>query len=130
MYWNGDNTEIFMTDITSCTARKVLDAKQVSAVQMVIDEYVKNIKADSISVDPLEGDLRRRIHVGHCGLPVVYIAEYTTHDDYGALRQQEIFAEEEDAWTFLKKEKEDHGATDISVLTRLIYLNSDRTVGM
>ena len=60
-------------------------------------------------------------------LPRVYIAEYTTHDDYGPLRETDVFAEEIDAWDFVLKQREE-GATDISVKPRLVYLDKDRTV--
>lgn len=57
----------------------------------------------------------------------VYIAEYTTHDDYGPLRETDVFSEEIDAWAFVLKQR-DEGATDISVKPRLVYLDKDRTV--
>lgn len=57
----------------------------------------------------------------------VYIAEYTTHDDYGPLRETDVFSEEIDAWAFVLKQREE-GATDISVKPRLVYLDKDRTV--
>ena len=57
----------------------------------------------------------------------VYIAEYTTHDDYGPLRETDVFSREEDAWAFVLKQREE-GATDISVKPRLVYLDNDRTV--
>lgn len=57
----------------------------------------------------------------------VYIAEYTTHDDYGPLRETDVFSREEDAWAFVLKQR-DEGATDISVMPRLVYLDKDRTV--
>ena len=57
----------------------------------------------------------------------VYIAEYTTHDDYGPLRETDVFSKEEDAWAFVLKQR-DEGAIDISVKPRLVYLDKDRTV--
>ena len=57
----------------------------------------------------------------------VYIAEHTTHDDYGPLRETDVFSKEIDAWDFVLKQREE-GATDISVKPRLVYLDNDRTV--
>lgn len=87
----------------------VLSSEQVEAIKLVIDRYNEEHKKP-------KQDMQR-----------VYIAEYTTHDDYGPLRETDVFSKEEDAWAFVLKQR-DEGATNISVKPRLVYLDNDRTV--
>lgn len=96
----------------------VLDSEQVRAITLVIDQHQEEIQKfkDRPKWKITEQDMQR-----------VYIAEYTTHDDYGPLRETDVFSEEIDAWAFVLKQREE-GATDISVKPRLVYLDKDRTV--
>lgn len=121
MYFDEERNEVRTEDLDfrSMTPidRLVLSSEQVKAVEMVIDHYKKENKK-------LTEDIHRQIY----GSESVYIAEYTTHDDYGSLRQQDVFAKEEDAWAFVLEQRDLEGATDISVKRRLVYLDKDRTV--
>lgn len=121
MYFDEERNEVRTEDyeFRSMTPidRLVLSSEQVKAVETVIDHYKEENKK-------LTGDIRRLIYGGNS----VYIAEYTTHDDYGSLRQQDVFANEEDAWAFVLEQRDVEGATDISVKRRLVYLDKDRTV--
>lgn len=96
----------------------VLDAEQVRAIKLVIDQHQEEIQKfkDRPKWKRTKRDMQH-----------VYIAEYTTHDAYGSLRETDVFSREEDAWAFVLKQREE-GATDISVKPRLVYLDKDRTV--
>ena len=96
----------------------VLDAEQVRAIKLVIDQHQEEIQKfkDRSKWKMTKQDMQR-----------VYIAECTTHDDYGPLRETDVFSREEDAWVFALKQR-DEGATDIAVKSRLVYLDADRTV--
>lgn len=121
MYFDEERNEVRTEDcdFRSLTPidRLVLNSEQVKAVEMVIDHYKKENKK-------LTEDIHRQVY----GRESVYIAEYTTHDDYGSLRQQYVFAKEEDAWAFVLEQRDLEGVTDISVKRRLVYLDKDRTV--
>ena len=123
MYFDEERNEVRTEDLEfrSMTPidRLVLSSEQVKAVEMVIDHYKKENKK-------LTGDIHRQIYGGNS----VYIAEYTTHDDYGSLRQQDVFANEEDAWAFVLEQRDVEGATDISVKRRPVYYDKDRTVNV
>lgn len=96
----------------------VLDSEQVRAIKLVIDQYQEGIQ---------KFNNRPKWKITKQDMQRVYIAEYTTHDDYGPLRETDVFSEEIDAWAFVLKQR-DEGATDISVKPRLVYLDKDRTV--
>lgn len=122
MYFDEERNEVRTEDyeFRSMTPidRLVLSSEQVKAVEMVIDHYKEENKK-------LTGDIHRLIYGDS-----VYIAEYTTHDDYGSLRQQDVFANEEDAWAFVLEQRDVEGATDISVKRRPVYHDKDRTVNV
>lgn len=123
MYFDEERNEVRTEDLEfrSMTPidRLVLSSERVKAVEMVIDHYKEENKK-------LTGDIHRQIYGGNS----VYIAEYTTHDDYGSLRQQDVFAKEEDAWAFVLEQRDLEGATDISVKRRPVYHDKDRTVNV
>ncbi|WP_323082177.1 hypothetical protein [Limosilactobacillus reuteri] len=111
----------------------ILDSEQVKAIQLVIENMEKQ------NTESKE-DVHKNLFIESCdsddkcqntkpNLPRIYIAEYTTHDDYGPLRETDVFSREEDAWAFVVKQREE-GATDISVKPRLVYLDKDRTVNL
>lgn len=150
MYFDKERNEVrnidSHTDFSGLTAtnKLVLTSEQVEAVKMVIDHYKKEneeakneihkntwnpdgLKMVSISIP--DDDPRWSVEVGSADLPIIYIAEYTTRDDYGPLRQQDVFVKEEDAWAFVLKQREE-GANNISVKRRLVYLDKDRTVNI
>jgi hypothetical protein len=120
MYFDEERNEVRIEDcdFRSLTPidRLVLNSERVKAIEMVIDHYKEENKK-------LTEDIHRQVY----GDNSVYIAEYTTHDDYGPLRETDVFSEEIDAWAFVLKQREE-GATDISVKPRLVYLDKDRTV--
>lgn len=123
MYFDEERNEVRTEDydFRSLTPidRLVLNSEQVKAIEMVIDRYKKENKK-------LTEDIHRQIYGGNS----VYIAEYTTHDDYGSLRQQDVFTKEEDAWAFVLEQRDVEGATDISVKHRPVYHDKDRTVNV
>lgn len=123
MYFDEERNEVRTKDcdFRSLTPidRLVLNSERVKAIEMVIDRYKKENKK-------LTEDVHRQIYGGNS----VYIAEYTTHDDYGSLRQQDVFAKEEDAWAFVLEQRDVEGATDISVKCRPVYHDKDRTVNV
>lgn len=109
----------------------ILDSEQVKAIQLVIENMEKQnteSKEDvhkNLFIESCDSDDKCQNTKGSS--PWVFIAEYTTHDDYGPLRETDVFSREEDAWAFVLKQREE-GATDISVKPRLVYLDKDRTV--
>lgn len=123
MYFDEERNEVRTNDLDfrSLTPidRLVLNPERVKAIEMVIDHYKEENKK-------LTEDIHRQIYGGNS----VYIAEYTTHDDYGSLRQQDVFAKEEDAWAFMLEQRDLEGATDISVKRRPVYHDKDRTVNV
>lgn len=123
MYFDEERNEVRTEDcdFRSLTPidRLVLNSERVKAIEMVIDHYKEENKK-------LTADTHRQIY----GRDSVYIAEYTTHDDYGSLRQQDVFAKEEDAWAFVLEQRDVEGATDISVKRRPVYHDKDRTVNV
>lgn len=129
MYFDEKRNEVIETYINPNPDldRKVviLDSEQVEAIKVVIDQYQEEIKKAKEEIHKLNDP--QRLEVNQLGRPRVYIAEYTTHDEYGPLRETDVFSKEEDAWAFVLKQR-DEGATDISVKTRLVYLDKDRTV--
>ena len=123
MYFDEERNEVRTNDLDfrSLTPidRLVLNPERVKAIEMVIDHYKEENKK-------LTEDIHRQIYGGNS----VYIAEYTTQDDYGSLRQQDVFAKEEDAWAFMLEQRDLEGATDISVKRRPVYHDKDRTVNV
>ncbi len=112
---------------------EILDSEQVKAIQLVVENMEKqNTK--------LKEGVHKHLFIESCdsddkcqnaneSSPWVFIAEYTIHDDYGPLRETDVFSREEDAWAFVLKQR-DEGATDISVKPRLVYLDKDRAVNI
>ena len=129
MYFDEKRNEVIETYINPNPDldRKVviLDSEQVEAIKVVINQYQEEIKKAKTEIHKLNSP--QRLEVNQLGRPRVYIAEYITHDDYGPLRETDVFSKEEDAWAFVLKQR-DEGATDISVKPRLVYLDKDRTV--
>ena len=131
MYFDENNNEVrnvvevFSNNnihYPSTVDKLVLSSEQIRAIEIVLEHWSERHKKDK------DKDPRENIEVNtFSGLPVVYIAEYTTHDDCGPLRETDVFSEEIDAWAFVLKQR-DEGATDISVKPRLVYLDKDRTV--
>lgn len=123
MYFDEERNEVRIEDcdFRSLTPidRLVLNSERVKAIEMVIDHYKEENKK-------LTEDIHRQVY----GDNSVYIAVYTTHDDYGSLRQQDVFAKEEDAWAFVLEQRDVEGATDISVKRRPVYHDKDRTVNV
>ncbi|MCC4508564.1 hypothetical protein LMC05_06040 [Limosilactobacillus reuteri] len=109
----------------------ILDSEQVKAIQLVVENMekqnteLKESVHKHLFIESCDSDDKCQNTQG--SLPRVYIAEYTTHDDYGPLRETDVFSKEIDAWAFVLKQREE-GATDISVKPRLVYLDKDRTV--
>ncbi|MCR1878000.1 hypothetical protein [Limosilactobacillus reuteri] len=124
MYFDKKRNEvrnIVSNLVTTPVNKLVLGSEQVEAIKMVIEHYQEeNEKAK----EEIHKNMWR---ITKPDLPRVYIAEYTTHDDYGPLRETDVFSREEDAWAFVLKQREE-GVTDISVKPRLVYLDKDRTV--
>lgn len=100
------------------------DGKDIDAIVSTVAQSVRGVNAE-ITYTKLED--RPKWKRTKQDMQRVYIAEYTTHDDYGSLRETDVFSEEIDAWAFILKQREE-GATDISVKPRLVYLDKDRTV--
>ena len=124
MYFDKKRNEvrnIVSNFVTTPVDKLVLSSEQGEAIKMVIEHYQEeNEKAK----EEIHKNMWR---ITKPNLPRIYIAEYTTHDDYGSLRETDVFSEEIDAWAFVLKQREE-GATDISVKPRLVYLDKDRTV--
>lgn len=125
MYFDKKRNEvrnIVSNFVTTPVDKLVLSSEQVEAIKMVIEHYQEENKKAKEEIH------KNMWRITEPNLPRVYIAEYTTHDDYGSLRQQDVFAKEEDAWAFVLEQRDVEGATDISVKPRLVYLDKDRTV--
>lgn len=104
----------------STVDKLVLSSEQIRAIEIVLDHWSERHKKDK------DKDPRENIEVNtSSGLPVVYIAEYTIHDNYGSLRQQDVFALESDALNFINNLD---NATAVSVKSRMVFLDKYRSV--
>lgn len=129
MYFDENNNEVrnvvevFSNNnirYPSTVDKLVLSSEQIRAIEIVLDHWSERHKKDK------DKDPRENIEVNtFSGLPVVYIAEYTTHDNYGSLRQQDVFALESDALNFINNLD---NATDVSVKSRMVFLDKYRSV--
>ena len=100
------------------------DGKDIDAIVSTVAQSVRGVNAEITYTKSEDHPKWKRTKQD---MQRVYIAEYTTHDDYGPLRETDVFSREEDAWAFVLKQREE-GAIDISVKPRLVYLDKDRTV--
>ena len=97
------------------------------AIDRIVSTVIQSAEGVGVKITYEASEDRPKWKRTEQGMQRVYIAEYTTHDDYGPLRETDVFSREEDAWAFVLKQREE-GATDISVKPRLVYLDKDRTV--
>lgn len=97
------------------------------AIDKIVSTVIQSAEGVGVKITYEQSEDRPRWKITEQDMQRVYIAEYTTHDDYGPLRETDVFSEEIDAWAFVLKQR-DEGATDISVKSRLVYLDADRTV--
>lgn len=97
------------------------------AIDRIASAVIQSAEGVRVKITYEQSEDRPKWKITEQDMQRVYIAEYTTHDDYGPLRETDVFAEEIDAWDFVLKQR-DEGATDISVKPRLVYLDKDRTV--
>lgn len=97
------------------------------AIDKIVSTVIQSAEGVGVKITYEQSEDRPKWHITEQDMQRVYIAEYTTHDDYGPLRETDVFSEEIDAWAFVLKQR-DEGATDISVKSRLVYLDADRTV--
>ena len=100
------------------------DGKDIDAI---VSTVIQSVEGVGVKITYEQSEDRPKWKITEQDMQRVYIAEYTTHDDYGPLRETDVFSEEIDAWAFVLKQREE-GATDISVKPRLVYLDKDRTV--
>lgn len=129
MYFDENNNEVrnvvevFSNNNIRCPStvdKLVLSSEQIRAIEIVLDHWSERHKKGK------DKDPRENIEVNtFSGLPVVYIAEYTTHDNYGSLRQQDVFALESDALNVINNLD---NATDVSVKSRMVFLDKYRSV--
>lgn len=54
---------------------------------------------------------------------IVFVAQYTSHDDYGPMDEISVFSRKEDAWNFVLAKKKNEGVTNISVMPRILDIN-------
>lgn len=97
------------------------------AIDKIVNTVIQSAEGVGVKITYEQLEDRPKWKITKQDMQRVYIAEYTTHDDYGPLRETDVFSEEIDAWAFVLKQR-DEGATDISVKPRLVYLDKDRTV--
>ena len=97
------------------------------AIDEIVSTVIQSAEGVGVKITYEQSEDRPKWKITKQDMQRVYIAEYTTHDDYGPLRETDVFSEEIDAWAFVLKQR-DEGATDISVKSRLVYLDADRTV--
>lgn len=97
------------------------------AIDKIVSTVIQSAEGVGVKITYETTEDRPKWKITKQDMQRVYIAEYTTHDDYGPLRETDVFSEEIDAWAFVLKQR-DEGATDISVKSRLVYLDADRTV--
>lgn len=100
------------------------DGKAIDRIASTVIQFAEGV---GVKITYEQSEDRPKWKITEQDMQRVYIAEYTTHDDYGPLRETDVFSEEIDAWAFVLKQREE-GATDISVKPRLVYLDKDRTV--
>ncbi|WP_323062293.1 hypothetical protein [Limosilactobacillus reuteri] len=96
-------------------------------IDRIASAVIQSAEGVGVKITYKQSEDRPKWKITEQDMPRVYIAEYTTHDDYGPLRETDVFSREEDAWAFVLKQR-DEGAIDISVKSRLVYLDADRTV--
>ena len=96
-------------------------------IDRIVSAVIQSAEGVGVKITYEASEDRPKWKITEQDMQRVYIAEYTTHDDYGPLRETDVFSEEIDAWAFVLKQR-DEGATDISVKPRLVYLDKDRTV--
>ncbi|MCD7123307.1 hypothetical protein [Limosilactobacillus caviae] len=99
------------------------------AIDKIVSTVIQSAEGVGVKITYEQSEDRPKWKITKQDMQRVYIAEYTTHDDYGPLRETDVFSEEIDAWAFVLKQR-DEGATDISVKPRLVYLDKDRTVNI
>lgn len=97
------------------------------AIDKIVSTVIQSAEGVGVKITYEQSEDRPKWKITEQDMQRVYITEYTTHDDYGPLRETDVFSEEIDAWAFVLKQR-DEGATDISVKSRLVYLDADRTV--
>ncbi|MCC4359136.1 hypothetical protein [Limosilactobacillus reuteri] len=99
------------------------------AIDRIVSTVIQSAEGVGVKITYEASEDRPKWKITKQDMQRVYIAEYTTHDDYGPLRETDVFSREEDAWAFVLKQRGE-GATDISVKPRLVYLDKDRTVNI
>lgn len=97
------------------------------AIDKIVSTVIQSAEGVGVKITYTKLEDRPKWKITKQDMQRVYIAEYTTRDDYGPLRETDVFSKEEDAWAFVLKQR-DEGAIDISVKPRLVYLDKDRTV--
>lgn len=133
MYWNKKDNSIVEHYPNPFSPEKsydapVLTSAEVKAVQMVIDEYSRRCEK---SKDDIHQGLWRGIIKKDKGPrqddatnknkhEVVFVTSYTLHDNFGSMQKVDVFNDEDDAWNFVLDKRDNEGATDISVMPRLV----------
>lgn len=97
------------------------------AIDRIVSAVIQSAEGVGVKITYEQSEDHPKWKITEQDMQRVYIAEYTTHDDYGPLRETDVFSKEIDAWAFVLKQR-DEGAIDISVKPRLVYLDKDRTV--
>ena len=96
----------------------VLSSRQVNAVKMIIDSYVKENNELKKEIHRQVWEAKDSRHA--IDTPTGFIAKYTLRDDYGDLDCEEVFQKEEDAINYVMEKRDKEGVTDISVLCRKV----------
>lgn len=97
------------------------------AIDKIVNTVIQSAEGVGVKITYEQSEDRPKWKITKQDMQRVYIAEYTTHDDYGPLRETDVFSDEMDAWAFVLRQRNE-GATDISVKPRLVYLDVNRTV--
>lgn len=136
MYWNKKDNSIVEHYPNPFSPEKsydapVLNSAEVKAVQMVIEEFCRRCEK---SKDDIHQGLWREDYKKDKGPrqddvtnknkhEMVFVTSYTIHDNFGSMQEVDVFNDEDDAWNFVLAKKEKEGATNISVMPRILDIN-------
>ena len=133
MYFDEDRREVINVGMRNgdLVSYRVLNHEQVHAVEMVIEEFCRRCEK---SKDDIHQVLWREDHkedeeprqddaTSKNKHEIVFVTSYTIHDGFGSMQEFDVFNNEDDAWNFVLAKKEKEGATDISVMPRILDIN-------
>lgn len=136
MYWDKTDNSIVEHYPNPFSPEKsydapVLNSAEVKAVQMVIEEFYRRCanSKDNIHQGLWREDYKKDEEPRQDDATsknkheIVFVTSYTIHDNFGSMQEVDVFNDEDDAWNFVLAKKEKEGATNISVMPRILDIN-------